>query len=233
VGCRSGRAAINCPFCPPVSDFICDGPPRPDPGPSEERQFRGFGQFPKSSNTDSRLFDNQHPTLPIPRCAQALSAMRSTAQAIVDSLVRGPHSGVPAGLQWEFYGPMLRRTGRCRTLRPAKARPRLLKAGPNYQGADPKFPTACLSTYYTSTGLATAQVAGRDVGAQSGLNVQNEMREELASDLRGQRPPQNRAGGADGPRHSGLQLSRFPRIVAQPRAARPITAIRAIDQPRR
>ena len=148
-------------------DFICDVPPDQIPGIEKNAKFEVLGS--PIVNHRITVFDNHHPTLVDPRVRQAFSHAIDR-QAIVDSLWSG-RTRVPAGLQWEFYGPMFVENWTVPDYDPAKAKA-LLKAA-NYKG-DP-IPYRLLSNYYTNQ-VATAQVLV-EMWRQAGLNVQIEMRE--------------------------------------------------------
>jgi peptide/nickel transport system substrate-binding protein len=148
-------------------DFICDVPPDQIPGIEKNARFEVLGS--PIVNHRLTVFDNHHPTLVDPRVRQAFTHAIDR-QAIVDSLWSG-RTRVPAGLQWEFYGPMFVENWTVPDYDPAKAKA-LLKAA-NYKG-DP-IPYRLLSNYYTNQ-VATAQVLV-EMWRQAGLNVQIEMRE--------------------------------------------------------
>src|SRR5262249_11266618 len=115
------------------------------------------------------VFDSHHPALVDARVRQAFTHAVDR-QAIGDSLWAG-RTRVPAGLQWEFYGPMFIENWSVPDYDPAKAKA-LLKAA-NYKG-DP-IPYRLLNNYYTNQ-VATAQVLV-EMWRQVGLNVQIEMKE--------------------------------------------------------
>ena len=148
-------------------DFICDVPPDQIPGIEKNPKFEVLG----STIVNHRLtvFDKNHPQLIDPRVRQAFT-LSIDRQAIVDSLWSG-RTRVPAGLQWEFYGPMFVEGWTVPAFDLAKAKA-LLKAA-NYKG-DP-IPYRLLSNYYTNQ-VATAQVLV-EMWRQAGLNVQIEMKE--------------------------------------------------------
>lgn len=148
-------------------DFICDVPPDQIPGIEKNPKFEVLG----STIVNHRLtvFDKHHPQLVDPRVRQAFTHSIDR-QAIVDSLWSG-RTRVPAGLQWEFYGPMFVEGWTVPAFDLAKAKA-LLKAA-NYKG-DP-IPYRLLSNYYTNQ-VATAQVLV-EMWRQAGLNVQIEMKE--------------------------------------------------------
>ena len=148
-------------------DFICDVPPDQIPGIEKNAKFEVLG----STIVNHRLtvFDKHHPQLADPRIRQAFTHAIDR-QAIVDSLWSG-RTRVPAGLQWEFYGPMFVEGWTVPAYDVAKAKT-LLKAA-NYKGD--AIPFRLLSNYYTNQ-VATAQVLV-EMWRQAGLNVQIEMKE--------------------------------------------------------
>lgn len=148
-------------------DFICDVPPDQIPGIEKNAKFEVLG----STIVNHRLtvFDKHHPQLVDPRIRQAFTHAIDR-QAIVDSLWSG-RTRVPAGLQWEFYGPMFVEGWTVPAYDVAKAKA-LLKAA-NYKGD--AIPYRLLSNYYTNQ-VATAQVLV-EMWRQAGLNVQIEMKE--------------------------------------------------------
>ena len=148
-------------------DFICDVPPDQIPGIEKNPKFEVLG----STIVNHRLtvFDKHHPQLVDPRIRQAFTHAIDR-QAIVDSLWSG-RTRVPAGLQWEFYGPMFIEGWTVPAYDVAKAKA-LLKAA-NYKGD--AIPFRLLSNYYTNQ-VATAQVLV-EMWRQAGLNVQIEMKE--------------------------------------------------------
>jgi peptide/nickel transport system substrate-binding protein len=148
-------------------DFICDVPPDQIPGIEKNPKFEVLGS--PIINHRLTVFDSHHPTLVDPRVRQAFTHAIDR-QAIVDSLWSG-RTRVPAGLQWEFYGPMFVENWTVPDYDPAKAKA-LLKAA-NYKG-DP-IPYRLLNNYYTNQ-VATAQVLV-EMWRQAGLNVQIEMKE--------------------------------------------------------
>ena len=148
-------------------DFICGVPPDQIPGIEKNPKFEVLG----STIVNHRLtvFDKHHPQLVDPRIRQAFTHAIDR-QAIVDSLWSG-RTRVPAGLQWEFYGPMFIEGWTVPAYDVAKAKA-LLKAA-NYKGD--AIPFRLLSNYYTNQ-VATAQVLV-EMWRQAGLNVQIEMKE--------------------------------------------------------
>jgi peptide/nickel transport system substrate-binding protein len=148
-------------------DFICDVPPDQIPGIERNPRFEVLG----STIVNHRLtvFDKHHPQLVDPRIRQAFTHAIDR-NAIVDALWSG-RTRVPAGLQWEFYGPMFIEGWQVPQFDLARAKS-LLKAA-NYKG-DP-IPFRLLNNYYTNQ-VATAQVLV-EMWRQAGLNVQIEMKE--------------------------------------------------------
>ena len=148
-------------------DFICDVPPDQIPGIEKNPKFEVLG----STIVNHRLtvFDKNHPQLIDPRIRQAFTHAIDR-QAIVESLWSG-RTRVPAGLQWEFYGPMFVEGWTVPDYDVAKAKA-LLKAA-NYKG-DP-IPYRLTNNYYTNQ-VATAQVLV-EMWRLAGLNVQIEMKE--------------------------------------------------------
>ena len=148
-------------------DFICDVPPDQIPGIEENPKFEVLG----STIVNHRLtvFDKNHPRLADPRIRQAFTHAIDR-QAIVEALWSG-RTRVPAGLQWEFYGPMFVENWTVPSFDLAKAKALLKEA--NYKG-DP-IPYRLLNNYYTNQ-VSTAQVL-IEMWRQAGLNVQIEMKE--------------------------------------------------------
>ena len=148
-------------------DFICDVPPDQIPGIEKNARFEVLGST--IVNHRITVFDKTHPRLAAPRIRQAFTHAIDR-QAIVDSLWSG-RTRVPAGLQWEFYGPMFVENWTVPAYDLAKAR-QLLKDA-NYKGEP--IPYRLLNNYYTNQ-VATAQVLV-EMWHQAGLNVQIEMKE--------------------------------------------------------
>src|SRR3546814_2934584 len=115
------------------------------------------------------VFDKHHPQLVDPRIRQAVTHAIDR-QAIVDSLWAG-RTRVPAGLQWEFYGPMFVEGWTVPEFNLQKAKNLVKAAG--YKG-DP-IPFRVLNNYYTNQ-VSTAQILV-EMWRQAGLNVQIEMKE--------------------------------------------------------
>jgi peptide/nickel transport system substrate-binding protein len=148
-------------------DFACDMPPDQIPGIEKNAKFEVLG----STIVNHRLtvFDKHHPQLVDPRIRQAFTHSIDR-QAIVESLW-SDRTKVPAGLQWEFYGPMFVGDWKVPEFDLTKAKALLKEA--NYKG-DP-IPYRLLSNYYTNQ-VSTAQVLV-EMWRQAGLNVQIEMKE--------------------------------------------------------
>ncbi|CAN5822465.1 ABC transporter substrate-binding protein [soil metagenome] len=148
-------------------DFICDVPPDQIPGIEKNAKFEVLGST--IVNHRITVFDKNHPQLADPRIRQAFTHSIDR-QAIVDALWSG-RTRVPAGLQWEFYGPMFVANWTVPAYDLAKAKALVKEA--NYKG-DP-IPYRLLSNYYTNQ-VSTAQVLV-EMWRQAGLNVQIEMKE--------------------------------------------------------
>ncbi|GEP60577.1 ABC transporter substrate-binding protein [Reyranella soli] len=148
-------------------DFICDVPPDQIPGIEKNAKFEVLG----STIVNHRLtvFDKNHPRLADPRIRQAFTHAIDR-QAIVEALWSG-RTRVPAGLQWEFYGPMFVDNWTVPAYDQAKAKQLLKEAG--YKGEP--IPYRLLNNYYTNQ-AATAQVLV-EMWRQVGLNVPIEMKE--------------------------------------------------------
>ena len=196
-------------------DFICDVPPDQIPGIEKNAKFEVLG----STIVNHRLtvFDKNHPRLADPRIRQAFTHAIDR-QAIVEALWSG-RTRVPAGLQWEFYGPMFVDNWTVPAYDPAKAKQLLKEA--DYKG-DP-IPYRLLSNYYTNQ-VATAQVLV-EMWRQVGLNVPIEMKENWQQifDGNGQRAVRDwsNSAGFNDPISS---------IVGAARPAGPAAAGRRMDQ---
>jgi peptide/nickel transport system substrate-binding protein len=115
------------------------------------------------------VFDKHHPELADPRIRRALTHAMDR-QAIVDSIWQG-RTRVPAGLQWEYYGPMFIKDWTVPEYDPAKAKALVKEAG--YKGGT--IPFRVLNNYYTNQ-VATAQILV-EMWRQVGLNVEIQMKE--------------------------------------------------------
>lgn len=148
-------------------DFICDMPPDQITGIEKNAKFEVQGGL--IPNHRLTVFDKNYPALRDPRVRQAITHAIDR-EAIVKSLWAG-RTRVPAGLQWEYYGPMFVEGWTVPAYDPAKAR-ELLKAA-NYKG-DP-IPFRVLNNYYTNQ-VATSQILV-EMWRSAGLNIQIEMKE--------------------------------------------------------
>ena len=159
-------------------DFICDVPPDQIPGIEKNPKFEVLGST--IVNHRITVFDKNHPRLADPRIRQAFTHAIDR-QAIVDALWSG-RTRVPAGLQWEFYGPMFVENWTVPAYDLAKAKALLKEA--NYKG-DP-IPYRLLNNYYTNQ-VSTAQVLV-EMWRAAGLNVQIEMKENWQQIFDGNSP---------------------------------------------
>jgi peptide/nickel transport system substrate-binding protein len=148
-------------------DFICDVPPDQIAGIEKNPKFEVQGGL--IPNHRLSVFDKNHPQLADARIRQAMTHAIDR-QAIVDSLWLG-RTRVPAGLQWEFYGPMFVEGWTVPEYDPKKARELVRAAG--YKGD--AIPYRVLNNYYINQ-VSTAQVMV-EMWRAVGLNVQIEMRE--------------------------------------------------------
>jgi peptide/nickel transport system substrate-binding protein len=148
-------------------DFVCDMPPDQISGIEKNAKFEVQGGL--IPNHRLTVFDKNFPVLRDPRVRQALTHAIDR-EAIVKSLWAG-RTRVPAGLQWEYYGPMFVEGWTVPAYDPAKAK-ELLKAA-NYKGEP--IPFRVLNNYYTNQ-VATSQILV-EMWRSAGLNVQIEMKE--------------------------------------------------------
>jgi peptide/nickel transport system substrate-binding protein len=146
-------------------DFACDIPPDQITLVERNPRFEVAGGV--ITNHRVTHFDANHPTLRDPRVRRALTHAIDR-QAIVDSLWAG-RTRIPAGLQFDFFGPMLRRGWSVPRYDVAEARRLLREAG--YRG-DP-IPYRMLSNYYTNQ-VQTGQIQ-TEMWRAAGLNVQLQM----------------------------------------------------------
>jgi peptide/nickel transport system substrate-binding protein len=138
--------------------FACDIPP--DQIAGIERNARFEVQGATIHNHRITVFDKNHAQLADPRIRRAMTHAIDR-QAIIASLWDG-RTRVPAGLQWEFYGPMFHADWTVPAYDAALAQRLVREAG--YRG-DP-IPYRCLNNYYTNQN-ATAQILveiGRRLG---------------------------------------------------------------------
>ncbi|WP_119420657.1 ABC transporter substrate-binding protein [Desertibaculum subflavum] len=148
-------------------DFACDIPP--DQIATVEKNPRFEVQGGLIGNHRILCFDRQHPAMVDPRVRRAMTHAIDR-QAIVETLWLG-RTRVPAGLQWEYYGPMFVADWKVPEYDPKLAQKLLKEAG--YKG-DP-IPFRVLNNYYTNQ-VSTAQIV-TEMWKAVGLNVQIQMRE--------------------------------------------------------
>jgi peptide/nickel transport system substrate-binding protein len=148
-------------------DFICDMPP--DQIASIEKNARFEVQGGLIPNHRLTVFDKNFPALRDPRVRRAVTHAIDR-EAIVKSLWAG-RTRVPAGLQWEYYGPMFVEGWTVPAFDPTKARELLRQA--NYKGD--AIPFRVLNNYYTNQ-VSTAQILV-EMWRSVGLNIQIEMKE--------------------------------------------------------
>jgi len=137
------------------------------------------------------VFDKNHPQLANPKIRLAL-AYAIDRDAIVKSLW-GNRTNVPAGLQWEYYGPMFQKNWTVPKFDPVLAIRMVKESG--YKGEP--IPFRVLNNYYTNQ-VQTAQVL-TEMWRAVGLNVDMQMKEnwgqimETANSARGIRDWSNSA----------------------------------------
>ena len=165
-------------------DFACDLPP--DQIPTVEKSARHHVVGGKITNIRMTSFDKTHPVLQDPRVRLAM-AWSVDRQGIVDALWAG-RTGVPRGMQLEFFGDMYLSDWQSPGFDPARAKALLKEAG--YKG-DP-IPYQLLNNYYTAQ-VPTAQILVEGWKAV-GLNVEIEMKENWSQVLE----PTPRRGICDG-----------------------------------
>jgi peptide/nickel transport system substrate-binding protein len=169
-------------------DFACDLPPDQISVVQASPRHHVVGRA--IANHRVTAFDKTHPVLRDPRIRRALTHAIDR-QAIVDGLWSGT-SGVPKGMQFEFYGAMLLDDWDVPRFDLTEARRLLREAG--YGGAP--IPYRLLNNYYANQ-TATAQVLVEG-WRQAGIDVRIEMKENwsqiLAADAgRGLRDNSNTA----------------------------------------
>jgi peptide/nickel transport system substrate-binding protein len=165
-------------------DYACDLPP--DQIPNVEKSAKHHVLGGKITNVRMTSFDKGHPVLKDPRVRLAM-AWSVDRQSIVNSLWSG-RTGVPNGMQLEFFGDMYLKDWQSPSFDPAKAKALLKEA--NYQGEP--IPYQLLNNYYTAQ-VPTAQIlveGWRSVG----INVEIEMKENWSQVLE----PTPRRGICDG-----------------------------------
>jgi peptide/nickel transport system substrate-binding protein len=151
-------------------DFITDVPP--DQIAAIERSPRADVTGGWITNHRLLVFDHNHPQLRDARIRRALTHAIDR-QTITEALFLG-RTSVPAGLQWEYYGPMFHADWTVPAYDPALARRLLQEAG--YRGEP--IPYRVAAGYYTNQ-VPTAQVLV-EMWRAVGLNVDIQMKENWA-----------------------------------------------------
>lgn len=148
-------------------DFVTDVPPD---------QIRTIESNPKFEvvggpvlNHRLIVFDKNHPQLANPKVRQAM-AHAIDREAIIKALWAG-RTSVPAGLQWEYYGPMFQKDWQVSKYDPKLAAQLLKESG--YKGEP--IPFRVLNNYYTNQ-VQTAQIL-TEMWRAVGVNVQLQMKE--------------------------------------------------------
>lgn len=148
-------------------DFVTDVPPDQIKTVETNPKFEVVGG--PVLNHRIVVFDKNHPQLANPKVRQALTHAIDR-DAIVKSLWAG-RTSVPAGLQWEYYGPMFQKDWTVPKYDPQLAA-RLVKES-GYKGEP--IPYRVLNNYYTGQ-VQTAQIMV-EMWRAVGLNVQLQMKE--------------------------------------------------------
>ena len=148
-------------------DFVTDIPPDQIKTISANAKFEVVGGW--ITNHRLTVFDKNHAVLADSRIRRAMTHAIDR-EAIVQALFDG-RTSVPAGLQWEFYGPMFQKDWTVPNYDPALAKRLLAEAG--YKGEP--IPYRLLNNYYTNQ-VATAQVLV-EMWRAVGLNVEIQMKE--------------------------------------------------------
>jgi peptide/nickel transport system substrate-binding protein len=143
-------------------DFACDITPDQIPVIERDRRFEVAGGV--IMNHRVIHMDTTHPVLRNPLVRRAITHAIDR-RAIVDSLWAG-RTQIPSGLQFEFFGPMLRQGWSTPAYNPAEAWRLLREAG--YRGEP--IPYRLLNNYYTNQ-VSTAQIQV-EMWRAVGLNVQ-------------------------------------------------------------
>ena len=151
-------------------DFITDIPPDQVATITANSRYEVTG----GPVTNHRLlvFDKNHPRLADARIRRALTHAIDR-KLIADTLFDG-RVKIPAGLQWEFYGPMFIGSWTTPAYDPELARRLLREAG--YNGEP--IPFRVLNNYYNNQ-VPTSQILV-EMWRQVGINVQIEMKENWA-----------------------------------------------------
>lgn len=148
-------------------DFVTDIPPDQIKTISANAKFEVVGGW--ITNHRLTVFDKNHPVLADARIRRAMTHAIDR-EAIVQALFDG-RTSVPAGLQWEYYGPMFQKDWTVPTYDQSLAKKLLAEAG--YKGEP--IPYRLLNNYYTNQ-VATAQVLV-EMWRAVGLNVDIQMKE--------------------------------------------------------
>ncbi|MFM9940793.1 MAG: ABC transporter substrate-binding protein [Hyphomicrobiaceae bacterium] len=148
-------------------DFITDVPPDQIKTITANPKFEVVGG--PILNHRLLTFDKNHPVLKDPRIRRAMTHAidrKTITEALWDN-----RTSVPAGLQWEYYGPMFQKDWTVPAFDPALAKKLLAEAG--YKGEP--IPLRVLNNYYTNQ-VANAQVIV-EMWRSVGLNVEIQMKE--------------------------------------------------------
>jgi peptide/nickel transport system substrate-binding protein len=150
-----------------IYDFVTDIPPDQIKTISANPKLEVVGGW--ITNHRLTVFDKNHPVLADARIRRAMTHAIDR-EAIVAALFDG-RTSVPAGLQWEYYGPMFQKDWTVPKYDPSQAKKLLAEAG--YNGEP--IPYRLLNNYYTNQ-VATAQVLV-EMWRAVGLNVEIQMKE--------------------------------------------------------
>lgn len=148
-------------------DFVTDVPPDQIKTVEANPKFEVVGG--PVLNHRIVVFDKNHPQLAHPKIRLAM-AHAIDRDAIVKSLWAG-RTSVPAGLQWEYYGPMFQKDWTVPKYDPKLAAQLVKDAG--YKGEP--IPFRVLNNYYTNQ-VQTSQILV-EMWCAVGLNVQLQMKE--------------------------------------------------------
>lgn len=148
-------------------DFVADVPPDQIKTIEANPKFEVVGG--PALNHRLIVFDKHHPQLADPKIRLAL-AHAIDRDAIVSTLWAA-RTSVPAGLQWEYYGPMFHKDWSVPRYDPQLAARLVREAG--YKGEP--IPYRVLNNYYTNQ-VQTAQILV-EMWRAVGLNIQLQMKE--------------------------------------------------------
>lgn len=148
-------------------DFVTDVPPDQIRTVEANPKFEVVGG--PVLNHRIIVFDKTQPQLANPKIRLAM-AHAIDREAIIKALWAG-RTSVPAGLQWEYYGPMFQKDWTVPKYDPKLAAQLVKEAG--YKGEP--IPFRVLNNYYTNQ-VQTAQVL-TEMWRAVGLNVQMQMKE--------------------------------------------------------